>query len=48
MNTTTRPIARGGGGGGGGGVGGVPTPLSEINEIHNTKYLIQERPIDCF
>ena len=36
-----RPVA-GGGGGGGGGVGGVPIPPSEINDIHNTNYLIQE------
>ena len=37
-----RPVA------GGGGVGGVPTPPSEINDIHSTNYLIQERPFDCF
>ena len=38
----------GGGGGGGGGVGGVVTPPSGINDIHNSNYLIQERPLDCF
>ena len=31
-----------------GGVGGVPTPPSGINDIHNTNYLIQERLFDCF
>ena len=36
-----RPVARGG-------VGGVPTPPSGINDIHNFNYLIQERPFDCF
>ena len=35
-----RPVAGGGGGG-----GGVPTPPSEINDIHNFNYLIQERPL---
>ena len=34
--------------GGGGGVGGVTTPPSGINDIHNTNYIIQERPFDCF
>ena len=40
----TWPVARGG-------VVGVPTPPSEINDIHNTNgwcHLIQERPFDCF
>ena len=31
-----------------GGCRGVPTPPSEINNIHNTNYLIQERPFDSF
>ena len=35
-----RPVARGG-------VGGVPTPPSGINDIHNFNYLIQEKPFDC-
>ena len=45
---TKQARSRGGGGGGGGGVGGVPTPPSGIDDIHNTNYLIQERPFDCF
>ena len=31
-----------------GGVGGVPTPPSGINDIHNFNYIIQERPLNCF
>ena len=41
VNFLIRPVARGG-------VGGVPTPPSGINDIHNFNYLIQERPFDCF
>ena len=44
MHVHARPVA---GGGGGGRVGGVPTPPSVNNDIHNFNYLIQERPFDC-
>ena len=33
---------------GGGGAGGVPTPPSGINDIHNFNCLMQERLFDCF
>ena len=39
--TELRPVATEG-------VGGVATPPSGINDIHNTNYLIQDRPFDCF